>query len=76
VQSVRDVAFSADGQIVFAAELNGNVQLRSPFGGNSRTVHLGEFNTHCTAFSPGGHLLALVDSDGTVRVWDLKAVAK
>jgi WD40 repeat protein len=76
VPSIRDVVFSADGQMVIAAELNGNLQLWRPFTGYTRTVHLGQFNTHCTAFSPGGRLLALVGSDGAVRVWDLMAVAK
>jgi WD40 repeat protein len=73
--SVRDVVFSADGQMVIAALLGGDVQLRNVFAGYTRTVHLAGFNTHCSVLSPDGRLLALVDGEGTVRVWDLRAVA-
>ena len=75
VQSVRDVVFAADGQAAIAMELNGNVRLRGVFARDVRTVHLGDFNTYCAAFSPGGRLLAIVNSDGTLMVWELKRIA-
>ena len=66
--------FSADGQMLVAAKLDGNLRLRGLAARNEQTIRLGNFHTHCSAFSSGGWLLALGDSDSNVRVWDLNRV--
>jgi WD40 repeat protein len=74
VQNLREVVYSADGQISLTLAYNGNVRVRCLSTRYERTVRLGNFNTYCSAFSRDGRSLALGDQDGTVRVWELDRV--
>jgi WD40 repeat protein len=71
VNGIRDVAFSADGQMLIALKYNGDVHLRGHSARSERTICLGNFNNICSAFSTDGLLLASGDIDGTLRIWDL-----
>jgi WD40 repeat protein len=71
VQNLREVVYSADGQMSLTLAYNDNVRIRCQSTGYERTVRLGNLITYCSAFSPDGRSLALGDQDGTVRVWEL-----
>ena len=71
---MNGVAFSPDGTLLAAAEVDGAVQMWNLATGQAVGAPLeadrpgGSVNG--LAFSPDGKLLAAADSDGTVRLWN------
>lgn len=80
-KKISAVAFSSDGSLFAAADLNGVVRLWKtipwqatpqlwPAQNDLRLLHPDEVS--CLAFSPNGRLLAAGRLDGTMRLWDVK----
>jgi WD40 repeat protein len=70
--AVRDVSFSANGQILAAAELNGSVALWSwPDGHQLRVIEIGSKEAYFAAPSPTGSLLVTSANDGSVKLWNV-----
>lgn len=70
-KAVCSVAFSADGQAVASAGVDGVLRVWCPEGGCPLAEMAGHAGpVHAVAFSPAASLLASGGRDGTVRLWD------
>jgi len=77
---VNGVAFSPDGTLLAAAEVDGYVRLWNPATGRPAGAPLHAYSgpaaaVNGVAFSPDGKLLASADADGTVRTWPMPLFA-
>jgi WD40 repeat protein len=72
---VQDVVFSADGQMLIHKPSNGSVHVREISARHDRTIRLGNFLSRRSVFSSGGSILAMMDMDGTLSVWDLSRIS-
>jgi hypothetical protein len=72
--SVEDVAFSPDGELLASASWDGTVRLWEVASGQQRGEPLTGHTDSVVgvAFSPDGKLLASASSDGTVRLWNIE----
>lgn len=68
----EDLAFSRDGKILGTGfDINGVWMTDAANGSTLRQLHNG-FSSSQVAFSPDGETAATGNSDGTVRLWDIK----
>ncbi|MEH2059993.1 MAG: CHAT domain-containing protein [Nostoc sp.] len=67
--SVKDVVFSPDGNIIATASLDKTVKLWSRDGKELKTLHGHKNGVICVSFSPDGNIIASGSWDKTVKLW-------
>ena len=70
--SVKDVSFSPDGQIIASASADNTVKLWNVKDGTLlRSLAGHSSNVYAVSFNPNGKTLASTGNDGTVRLWNI-----
>lgn len=71
---VRDIAISADGNILATATDEKTVRLWDTIAGQPKGILEGhKESAECVAFSPNGGVIATGSNDNTIKIWHLKS---